>query len=141
MSIAKIVSFEELFSNDELCSIPTGQYGNTLESAREKVIRSLQASKSLFNDKSFTYIKNGKSQRPVPCFARRVDGSYVVKVLFSRVTLPLSNGQNAIACSKDRVPEMHDKLVQYVQQGSMDEAIKGAQERYRQSQMRNQMGE
>jgi hypothetical protein len=36
---------------------------------------------------------------------------------------------------------MHDKLVQYVQQGSMDEAIKGAQERYRQSQLRNQMGE
>jgi len=134
-------SFDELFSNEQFCNVVTGQNSNTLDSARSKVIRSLQESKALFKDKNHTYIKNGKSQRPVPCFTRRSDGEYLVKVLFSRVTLSMREGVNAIVCSKDRVPDMHDRLITYVQQGGMDEQIKTAQDRYRQSQSRNQMGE
>jgi hypothetical protein len=141
MNANNIISFDELFSNEKLIQVVTGQNGNTIEAARSKVIRSLEESKALFLDKNHTYIKNGKAQRPVPCFAKRSDGNYVVKVLFSRVTLNMNEGVNAITCSKDRVLDVHDKMIQYVQQGSMDQEIKAAQERYRQSQMRNQLGE
>jgi len=141
MTASTIFSFDELFSNEQFCNVATGQNGNTLEAARAKVIRSLQESKALFKDKNHTYIKNGKSQRPVPCFARRSDGEYLVKVLFSRVTLNMREGVNAIVCNKDRVPEMHDRLITLVEHGGMDEQIKATQERYRLSQIRNQMGE
>lgn len=141
MSTNFMSSFEELFAEEELCSVATGIGGNTLEAARAKVIRSLQESKQLFYDRNHTYIKHGKAQRPVPCFGRRMDGKFVVKVLFSRVTLDLPNGNNGIVCASDRVPEIHDKLIQFVKSGAMDERVKAAQDRYRQSQIRNQMGE
>lgn len=134
-------SFDELFAEEEWCSVVSGMGGNTLEAARAKVVRSLQESKQLFFDRNHTYIKHGRAQRPVPCFGRRMDGKFVVKVLFSRVTLDLPNGNNGIVCLSDRVPEIHDKLIQFVKSGSMDEKIKAAQDRYRQSQLRNQMGE
>jgi len=134
-------SFDELFAEEEWCNVVSGMGGNTLEAARAKVVRSLQESKQLFSDRNHTYIKHGKAQRPVPCFGRRMDGKFVVKVLFSRVTLDLPNGNNGIVCPSDRVPEIHDKLIQFVKSGSMDEKIKAAQDRYRQSQLRNQMGE
>jgi len=134
-------SFDELFAEEEWCNVVSGMGGNTLEAARAKVVRSLQESKQLFFDRNHTYVKHGRAQRPVPCFGRRMDGKFVVKVLFSRVTLDLPNGNNGIVCLSDRVPEIHDKLIQFVKSGSMDEKIKAAQDRYRQSQLRNQMGE
>jgi len=134
-------SFDELFAEEEWCNVISGMGGNTLEAARAKVVRSLQESKQLFFDRNHTYVKHGRAQRPVPCFGRRMDGKFVVKVLFSRVTLDLPNGNNGIVCPSDRVPEIHDKLIQFVKSGSMDEKIKAAQDRYRQSQLRNQMGE
>jgi hypothetical protein len=110
-------AFDELFAEEELCSVASSIGGNTLEAARTKVVRSLQESKMVFLDRNHTYLKHGRAQRPVPCFARRFDGKYVVKVLFSRVTLDLPSGDNGIVCSSDRVPEIHDKLIQFVKGG------------------------
>lgn len=141
MSTNIMDSFDELFADEELCNVASSIGGNSLESARAKVVRSLHESKLLFGDRNHTYVKNGKAQRPVPCFARRFDGKFVVKVLFSRVTLDLPNGNNGIVCTSERVIEVHDKLLQFVKGGSMDERIKAAQDRYRQSQIRNQLGE
>jgi hypothetical protein len=66
------------------------------------------------------------------------DGNYFVKVLFSRVTLDLPNGSNAIQCSKEQVEGMHDKLIKLVKTGEMDSVIQEAQERYRQAQTRQE---
>ena len=134
-------TFDELFAEEELCRVASSMGGNTLEAARTKVVRLLQESKMVILDRNHTYLKHGRAKRPVPCFARRFDGKYVVKVLFSRVTLDLPSGDNGIVCSNDRVPEIHDKLILFVNGGSMDEKIKAAQDRYRQSQIRNQLGE
>lgn len=132
-------SFDELFADEELCTLATGQSGNTLDAARAKVIRSLSESKALFIDSKHTYLKNGRHQRPVPCFTKRYDGKFVVKVLFSRVTLDLPNGKNGIVCERERVGEIHDKFIQFVQGGAMDDKIQSAQDRYRQSQDRSHL--